>query len=248
MKKLNPRKTLLGLTLILCLCFASTTWAKGSPRSTPCTQTNVTSVLSATDINSAPLQIQSDGVGSYTSFSTGRGKTADSVSSVVESNCMWTLDTTGSTSRGIVLTLAYPFASQPAPPFVGPQELHAVMHTHCTADPNNNGLDFGTMTFAGQTLSCPVNLAFYFNNVWYNFGMNPFNWPSATSALVTCSGASSGQCNSWTVVPDPATSVINNSTDQPSAIGELILPPCVGCSGGTPLGLYEVSFNFLVHK
>lgn len=215
--------------------------------STPCTQSNVTSVVYDTDASSVPLQIQSDGLGPFTAFSKGRGKATDTVVSDIGSGCMWTMDTTGSTSRGIMLTLAYPFASQPAPPFVGPQELHAVMHSHCTDNPNNT-VDFGSMTFTGQTLSCPVNVAFYYNSVWYNFAMNPFNWPGTTSPQVTCTGASSGQCNSWTVLPDPATAVLNTATNQSSAVGELILPSCVGCAGGTPLGLYEVLFDILVHK
>jgi hypothetical protein len=112
----------------------------------------------------------------------------------------------------------------------------------------NNGIDIGSMNLLGQTLICPINVGFYFNKVWYNIGINPYNWPGTTQTQVTCGGVSGGACNQWTVVPDPATAVRNSTTNQLSAIGELILPACVGCTGGTPMGLYEVSFSFLIHK
>ncbi len=251
---------------VFCALSGTTVMAKGKPggsgggngggggNSSPCTAASVSSTLNDYDLQvpAQPFQIQSDGHGAYTSYSSGHGKNADTLTSEVGSGCMWTLDTTHSTSRGIELTLAYPDASQPAPPFVGPQLVHAVMHTHCTDDPNNNGVDFGSMTKVGQTLSCPVNVAFYApSGTWYNLAMNPFNVANVggtTETQVTCTGAAGGVCNQWTVKPDPATAVVNTQTNQSSAIGELFLPSCVGCAGGTPLGLYEVSFSFLVNK
>jgi len=215
----------------------------GGGSSTGCS-TNVTSSLYDVNNNNVPFQIQSDALGSYTTS----GSHKDSVSSVIQSDCSWTLDTTKSLSRGIALTLAYPYSSGSPAPFIGPQIVKAVIHSHCSSNSANNGFDFGTMNSVTQKLTCPINIGFYFNRVWYNIAINPYNWPGTTQAQVACGGTTGGVCNQWTVVPDPYTAVLNPSTNQLSAIGELILPSCVGCTVGTPLGLYEVSFSFVIHK
>lgn len=206
---------------------------------------NVTSVLYDIDSNNAPFQFRSDGLGPYTAYSHG----TDSVKSMIDKNCAWSLDTTSSKSRGISVTLAYPDGSGSPAPFTGPMVVKGRINAQCPANTANNGIQPGSMTYAGQTLICPFNVAFYApNGVWYNIGLNPYNWTGTTMAQVTCAGASGGHCNQWTVVPDPATSVVNPTTNQVSSIGELILPSCVGCGGGTPLGLYYFSFSFLIHK
>lgn len=205
---------------------------------------NVTTILYDSDNNNMPFQAQSDGKGPYTTYSLHK----DSDASILQPDCSWTLDTTNSLSRGVAVTLAYPYSSGPPAPFTGPQTVKGVINSHCFKNSGNNGVDFGTMNSVGQQLICPINIAFYFNKVWYNIGINPYNWPGTTQTQVTCGGVVGGACNQWTVVPDPATAVLNSSTNQMSAIGELTLPSCVGCSDGTPLGLYYVSFNFLIHK
>ncbi|HEV2352504.1 MAG TPA: hypothetical protein VG028_21935 [Terriglobia bacterium] len=217
----------------------------GNPNS-GCTSYNVTSILNNADTNNVPFQYQSDGLGPYTTFATRGNK--DSVNSVIQGSCSWALDTTSSTSRGIVVTLAYPDSTNPPPPFVGPQEIHGAFHTTCQDDPASNGLNFGTMTFAGQTMVCPLHLPFTYNGVLYNVSMAPQHWPGTGYMQVTCTGATAGKCNAWTVQPDPATGVLNNQTNQVSAIGELFIPSCNGCGTGTPLGLYLVSFSFVIHK
>jgi hypothetical protein len=201
---------------------------------------DVTSVL-----NNGAFQFQSDGLGAYTALSGGKN---GSVTSMIDKNCAWSLDTTGSKSRGIAVTLAYPVSSGYTPPFTGPQVLKGRINTHCPANTANDGIDVGSMTTVGQALTCPINVAFYSNNVWYNIGLNPFNWTGTTMAQVTCAGASGGHCNSWTIAPDPSSSVVDPTTNQVSSIGELTLPPCVGCSGGTALGAYYFAYNFLIHK
>jgi hypothetical protein len=218
----------------------------GGGSSTGC-GANVTSILVDYDVNNnnTPFQIQSDGLGPYTTYSNSH---KDSVSSMIQTDCSWTLDTTNSLSRGIALTLAYPYSSGSPAPFIGPQIVKAVINSHCSRNSANDGIDLGTMNSVGQKLTCPINVGFYFNRVWYNIGINPYNWPGTTQTQVTCGGVAGGACNQWTVVPDPATAVLNPSTNQLSAIGELILPSCVGCTVGTPLGLYEVSFSLLIHK
>lgn len=236
-------RTAVVFCAVLCTGLAMPAWGKSS---TPCSTTNVTSILNDSDNNNLPFQIQSDGIGAYTSYSLDHGK--DTVTSIVRSDCTWTLDTTSSLSRGIAVTLKYvdPSGSW-TPPFTGPLTVKAVMNSHCYANPANNGVDFGSMTVYGQTLICPINVGFYYGKTWYNIAINPFNWPGTTQAQVKCGGVSNGLCGQWTIAPDPATSVLN-AAGQTSAIGELTLPSCVGCSDGTGLGLYEFSFSFLVHK
>lgn len=259
MKKAISIRTALGLSVALGLMMAMPAWAKGKAGSgnngggggspTPCTTTNVTSILNDSDANALPFQIQSDGLSPYTTFTSHKPK--DSVKSEIASNCFWTVDTTASTTRSIGLTLAYNLGASAPSDLAGPYPLyvHGRLVTHCTANSSNNGLDVGTMTAVGQTATCPINMGFYApDGAWYNLAMNPNNWDGTTQMQVTCSAASGGLCNEWTIVPDPATAVTNLSTGQASAIGELVVPPCVACGGGTPVGLFEVSFNFLVHR
>lgn len=205
---------------------------------------NVTSVVYDTDANSVPFQYQSDGLGPYTTYNKGN----DSISSIIQKSCSWDLDTTGSSTRGIVVTLAYPDSSGPPPPFVGPKEVRGVFHTQCFDNPANNNLNFGTMTSVGQTLACPMHFVFPYNGVTYNLALAPPTWPGTSYMLVTCTGASGGICNQWTVQPDPNTSFVNSATNQLSGIAELFLPSTSGSGTGTPLGEFYVSFSFLIHK
>ena len=205
---------------------------------------NVTSVVFDTDSSSVPFQYQSDGLGPYTTFNKGN----NSVSSIMQKSCSWDLDTTSSSTRGIVVTLAYPDSSGPTPPFVGPQGIHGVFHTQCFDNPENNNLNFGTMTFVGQTLECPMHFVFAYNGVTYNLALAPPTWPGTSYMQVTCTGASGGTCNQWTVQPDPNTSFINPATNQLSGVAELFLPSGSGSGTGTPLGEFWVSFSFLIHK
>jgi len=205
---------------------------------------NVTSVLYDSDSNSVQFQYQSDGLGPYTTINKGN----NSVSSIMQKSCSWDLDTTNSSMRGIVVTLAYPDSSGPQPPFVGPQEIHGVFHTQCSDNPANNNQNFGTMTFVGQTLACHMHFVFAYNGVTYNLALAPPTWPGTSYMQVTCTGASGGNCNQWTVQPDPNTSFINPATNQLSGIAELFLPSSSGSGTGTPQGEFYVSFSFLIHK
>lgn len=247
-KQIAHRVLSLVFTMLMGMLLAATTQAKnagskGSSAST-CNYT-VTSILNNADGNNVAFQFQSDGLGPYTAYSKG----TDSVKSMIDKNCAWSLDTTSSKSRGIAVTLAYPVSSGYTAPFTGPQVVRGRINTHCDANTANNGVQPGSMTTAGQTLICPINVAFYApNGTWYNIGLNPYNWAGTTMAQVTCTGASGGQCNSWSIVPDPGSSVMNPTTSQTSSIGELTLPPCVGCSGGTAVGAYYFAYSFLIHK
>ena len=244
MKKAITLRTILRLSALLCLGMAVPCMAKGP---NPTCGYNVTSILYDSDNQSPsqPLQYQSDTLGPYATF---RSSGNNVVNSDIQSSCSWELDTTGSTSRGIMVTLAYPYSSGSPAPFTGPQEIHGVFHTQCFNNAANNNLNFGTMTFTGQTLACPMHLVFTYNGVLYNLALAPPTWSGTSYMQVTCTGASGGVCNQWTVQPDPATSVVNPQTNQLSGIAELFLPSCNGCGTGTGLGQYLVSFSFLIHK
>jgi hypothetical protein len=234
--------TVLCLSATVCLAMAVPCMAKNP--STGCSY-NVTSVLYDSDGNNEPFQYQSDGLGPYTTFRLAK----DVVNSDIQTSCSWELDTTGSKSRGIVVTLAYAYSGvSTAPPFTGPTTIQGVFHTQCFDNAANNNLNFGTMTFTGQTLACPMHLVFTYNGVLYNLALAPPTWPGTSYMEVTCTGATGGQCNQWTVQPDPTTSVVNPQTNQLSGIAELFLPSCNGCGTGTALGEYLVSFSFLIHK
>lgn len=236
-------RTVLAFSAMLYLGMAVPCMAK-----TPGCGYNVTSVLydSDTQVSPQPFQYQSDGLGPYTTF---RSAGNNVVNSDIQSSCSWALDTTGSASRGILVTLAYPYSGVSAPtPFTGPTEIQGVFHTQCFNNPANNNVNFGTMTYTGQTIVCPMHLVFTYNGVVYNLGLAPPTWPGTSYMQVTCTGAAGGQCNQWTVLPDPTTSVVNPQTNQLSGIAELFLPSCNGCGTGTGLGEYLVSFSFLIHK
>ena len=205
---------------------------------------NVTSVLFDSDSSSTPYQYRSDGRGPYATYNKGN----NSITSIIQKSCSWDLDTTSSTTRGVVVTFAYPDSSGSQPPFVGPQEVHGVFHTECSANSANNNLNFGTLTSLGQTLACPMHFVFTYNGVTYNLALAPPTWPGTSYMQVTCTGASGGSCNQWTVQPDPNTSFINPATNQLSGVAELFLPSSSGSGTGTPLGEFWVAFGFLIHK
>src|SRR5262249_43898378 len=92
-----------------------------------------------------------------------------------------------------------------------------------------------------------LHVTFYASNgVQYSLRMNASTWPGATWGQVTCTGVGSTFCNNWTVSPGlnaGGVTETNPYTGQVSGIGELVLPSCNGCDGGTPLGLYYVNFS-----
>ncbi len=243
MNRLISLRNVLRLGAILCSVMAVPCMAKNP--STGCGY-NVTSILYDSDsqVPSQPFQYQSDGIGPYTAFRSG----TDVVDSDIQSSCSWELDTSGSRSRGIVVTLTYPYTTGSSAPFTTPTEVYGVFHTQCFDNAANNNLNFGTMTLTGQTLPCPMHLVFTYKGVLYNLALAPPTWPGTSYMQVTCTGATGGHCNQWTVQPDSTTSVVNPQTNQLSGIAELFLPSCNGCGTGTALGQYLVSFSFLIHK
>jgi hypothetical protein len=236
-------RTILSLSAIVCLGTTVPCMAKGS---SGCGY-NITSILNDSDgqVPSQPYQYQSDSLGKYTTFKSG----TNVVNSDIQSSCSWALDTTASTTRGIVVTLEYAYSTASAPPpFTAPTEIHGVFHTECFNNPANNNVNIGTMTYPGQTLACPMHLVFSYKGVSYNLALAPPTWSGTSYMQVTCTGATGGQCNQWTIQPDPNNSIINSSTNQLSGIAELFIPSCIGCGTGTALGEYLVSFSFLIFK
>lgn len=256
MRKSGSIRLVLALASMAAMCTALPADAKGaSGSSTGCSgrggqSFNVTSLVSNTDSSSLPFQLQSDLKGAYTTYKNSR---TDSVTSDVQANtCDWVLDLSNSKLRTVKLSLAYPGSSGAALPAGWPTDgspvsIPALVMTNCARNILNDGIGFGDMTYAGQTLECGLHVTFYSNGVQYSVRMNPSTWAGATWAQVTCTGAASNQCNAWMITPIP-NMYTNPSTGQNSGIGELVQPACNGCDGGTPLGLYYVSFSAMIHK
>lgn len=246
-KRITPWVFWPAVSLMFAFC-AITTSAKGSPSkgSTTCGY-SVTSVVHDTDNFSTPFQLQSDALGAYVTTSG-----SDEVTSTIFPSCNWGLDTSTSTSRGLTLTFNYPAQSVlPVPPFVGPQVVQGAITTVCSFNTLNNGISFGNMTYVGQTADCGMAIRFDYGGRSYSLIMDPNNQAPGTSwAHVTCTGASSGLCNAWTVSPiPPPLSVDNPWTGQLSAIADLGTSTInKGKTTTTDLGLYYVSFSILVHK
>gem|GEM_PF-2343440 len=212
-----------------------------------CQAFSVTSIFADVDSNSVPLQLPSDGLGPYVTYANKK----DQVNSRIQGSCNWMLDLSTSLSRTVKLSLRYAGSNGAQLPTGWPTDGSAVnvaarIESTCQDNPVNNGLSYGTMTYAGQTLQCPLAVSFYFNGTAYGIRMAPQNYAGATWAQATCTGATSGHCNQWTVTPIPNAAV--NPEGQPVGVGELIQPPYLTYATGTPLGLYYVSFSVTIHE
>ena len=212
------------------------------------TDISVTSIIADNDVNNLPFQFQSDGLGPYVTYN--KSKT-DQVSSVIQANsCDWVLAMSNSASRTVTLTFAptNQESSSASPPFTGPQKVTSYIISKCGKNPLNNGISYGTMSYAGQTLECGFSAAFVYNGIQYALRMNPNNYAGTNWVQVTCSGAISNLCNAWTVMPIPNT-VMNAVTGQSSSIGELVqITTSKGNTVETSLGLYYVAFYVTIHE
>jgi len=225
--------------------------AQGSTAS--CTGNNgidisVTSIIADNDVNNLPFQFQSDGLWPYVTYNNSK---TDQVSSVIQANsCDWVLAMSNSASRTVTLTFAptNQESSSASPPFTAPQKVTAYIISKCGKNPLNNGLSYGTMSYAGQTLECGFSTAFVYNGIQYALRMNPNYYAGTNWVQVTCSGAISNLCNAWTVMPIPNT-VMNAVTGQSSSIGELVqITTSKGKTVETSLGLYYVAFYVTIHE
>jgi hypothetical protein len=201
----------------------------------------VTSIIYNMDGNSQPFQFQSDGLGSYTSYNNSR--TDSAISEIQQNSCDWLLDLSQSSSRTVALTF-----SGANPPFTGTQNVSARIISKCAKNPDNHGISYGSMTSSGQTLECGFSADFILNGNEYAVRWEPDNFAGTTWVQVQCTGAASGACNQWTVMPDPNV-VINNGTGQTSSIGELIQITTVkGKTVSTSLGQFYVAFSVLISQ
>lgn len=226
---------------------------------------NVTSSILGLPTDTAPFQLLSDGNMSYTTIKYSR---KDSVLSEIQGNsCDWELSISpSSTERAVQLNLGQPVPGQsPAPtppPGWSPNQygfvsFPAVVMTNCGRNSDNGSNSVGNIT-GGQTLQCALHIKFYFGGTLYALRMNPSTWKGATWGQVDCiDSAGTSPCTNWTITPGQlgtfgeggatGTYALDGSTNQyPSAIGELVKPPCDGCTGGTAMGLYYVDFSIKV--
>lgn len=213
----------------------------------------VTSNILGTDsgtLPAQPFQLLSDGKGAYRTYQNSRN---DSATSEIQGNtCDWVLNLSASKMRSVQLSLGFPLSTGESLPPGWPSDgslvsIPALVMTNCGKNTANGTTSVGNMTSVGQTLQCGLHVTFYASNgVQYSLRMNAATWPGATWGQVTCTGKGSTFCNAWTVSPGLNAGGMmetNPDTGQVSGIGELVLPPCNGCDGGTPLGLYYVNFS-----
>lgn len=253
MNKCFSLKPTVGLAAILLACSVVPPGAKGSGKpSNPCPGVNATTIIADSDINGNPFQLQSDGLGAYVTYNNSK---TDQLTSVIQGgSCDWLLSATSGASRTVAFTFdATNQASGPPapPPFTGTQKVSPYIISKCHLNTANNGITYGTMTFAGQTLQCGISAAFSYGGSDYAVKMEPDNFPGTYWAQVTCTGvtpASPAQCNAWTVTPQPGL-VTNPSTGQVSSIGELVrITTSKGQTVYTSLGLYYVAFYITIHE
>ena len=218
-------------------------------KSSPCsTALNVTSIIADTDISNNPFQLKSDGKGSYVTYT--NSKTDSVISQIQGSSCDWVFSTTNSATRTVTVTLLYPASTPSAPPpFTNPTAVGSGFIALCnTHGFSNNGISYGSMTFAGQTIECGLRVNIPYNGKAYALVFNPYTYAGTTPLQVTCTGAVSSQCNAWTTTPIP-NMVVDPSTGQTSAIAELVqVSTAKGQTIDTPMGLYYVAFSMTIHE
>jgi len=200
---------------------------------------NVHGIIANTDSSSSnnnPFQIQSDGGGAYPNPSSDT--TTDYIGGFT---CQWYLDTTVS-GRTIGLTFAYPASNGATPPFAQAQ-VHAKIFSRCP-DSSGNDLDWTAMKF-NVAHECGSTIQFSYNGNGYTLKLNPDDAAGSTWIQVTCSGvnSSNGQCSMWSVTPIPGV-VVNSSTGQSSAIGEVLQATRGGKTRS--LGAYYLAFSYTI--
>jgi hypothetical protein len=226
---------------------------------------NVTSNILGLPTDPSPFQLLSDGTQSYTTIKYSRN---DSVLSEIQGGtCDWELSISpSSTQRAVQLSLAYAVPGQSPPPTLPLQwspnssgfvSFPAIIMTNCSGNSKNGSNSVGNMT-GGQSLQCGLHITFYSGGTQYSLRMNPSVWSGATWGQAVCKDPTgTSPCTDWTITPGQygyygaggatGTYALDGLTNQdPSGIGELVLPSCDGCTGGTPMGLYYVAFNFTI--
>lgn len=236
------------LILVLAGFLLPVAQAKGSKPGPCSTSVDVTTLLADTDISNNPFQLQSDGKGPYVTYT--NSKTDSVVSQIQGNSCDWVFSTTNSATRAVTITLLYPASTPSAPPpFTNPTAVGSGFISLCNSHGvSNNGISYGSMTFAGQSLECGLRVNVPYNGNNYALVFNPYTYAGTTLLQVTCTGAVSSQCNAWTTTPIP-NSAPNPITGQPTAIAELVqVSTAKGQTIDTPMGLYYVAFSVTIIK
>jgi hypothetical protein len=244
MTRVKSLRVVLGLAGFLLLGLAAPGKSAKNPN-TPCGY-NVTSTVADNDMASPPqpLQLQSDGLGSYVTYGNTKSGTDNVLSAIQANSCDWVLDLSASASRTVKLSLAYADngGSLPAgwPTDGSGVSIAAHIISICSENSANNGVTYGTMK-PGEVLQCGFNSRFNYGGQTYTLYMNPSRYSGTSWAQVTCGGPSGGPCTSWAVVP--GTGSTSNPLGQNSGIGELGLATNKGV---TPLGTFEVAFSITI--
>lgn len=161
----------------------------------------VTSVVADADATVAPaLQVRSDGLGAYLNSRT--------LISVVQAIGAWVLDTKNprNSTRQVFLEFSQPIAGTGpggGAPVAVPSALYKV---HLISKCNLYGNSMLSLA-PGQSVLCPLHVAFDYAGAAYAIQMNPLSsagesYPDTHPATVTCVAAGGGgSCTMWRITP-----------------------------------------------
>jgi hypothetical protein len=160
----------------------------------------VTSTLETTGAitSGTNYRIQGDGLGSYFNG-------VSSVSSILQgSSGDWVLDTTGSTTRTVLIDLRATVPNSGAQQIFAYENLPARIIVKCHEAIAGS---FPAMKL-GQTLSCPTGIGFTYAGTQYGLIMSSgpnsdVDYAETNNPQVTCTAVSSttNQCVAWTIAP-----------------------------------------------
>lgn len=174
----------------------------------------VTTTLADLGTTGAPLRVQSDGRGAYTTVTVNRVKRVDSLLIVNPTGTDWSL-TTYYNSKGALVasdrTVFFDLRELAAAggfvtPILGTDAYGAAAEygratAHLTAKCSVVNVDMTKMAL-DATAQCPGSLRFRApDGVWYRFSFQPDNYPNSERFLVTCTQVDGTGCKVWTLAP-----------------------------------------------
>lgn len=214
---------------------------KGGP---PASDVSVTANVSL-QVNGAPLRIQGDDKGAYTS-------TTQVTSVIMASSHDWLLQTyftakgkTAASDRSVFFDLTEPAAGSNPPPPLATGFLQARLIVSCTNGPQP--VDMLTLTVGAQVL-CAGHFNFIMPDLktYYRLHFKPSVYAETNWIQVTCTAAyARGGCGAWTFAPTgtptPADPNLKN-------VGRLLKIDSGGIVLDDTLGDYYVSFAINVTR
>jgi hypothetical protein len=201
--------------------------------------TSVTSTLDGNIDNSA-YQIQSDGGGAYKDGTDGVSSVLETTSSCGSGCGDWILNTKGSTTRSVSITLVADPSNTPSLSFSS-QLLPTRIIVNCSQTLGNGFLAI----LPSKSQPCPMALNFVYKSNTYKLSMGYSAESNTTNPVeVACSTVnSSGVCDVWTVLPSSTLS--DGAT--PNNIAELDVYQGKGKTASWVLvGYFDVNFSFKV--